>query len=102
MARLERLLQAEGPSNEIAAAWAVKERPRMLLCETEPDRINRRLIDFYNAAADAHLDEATRLAGTNETWWPSSQQSRAVQWRWRWDLNPRWAVNPHTLSRRAP
>jgi len=69
--RLERTLQAEDPTKEIAAAWAVKERLRMLLTETEPHQIRRRLYDFYNAAADAHLDEATRLARTIETWWPA-------------------------------
>ena len=69
--RLEATLAAEDPTGEIGAAWAVKERLRMLLAESEPDRIRRRLYDFYNAAADAHLDEATRLARTIETWWPA-------------------------------
>ncbi len=43
----------------------------MLLGEAEPHRIRRRLFDFYNAAADAHLDKATRLARTIDTWWPA-------------------------------
>ncbi len=69
--RLEKTLEFEDPTKEIAAAWAVKERLRMLLGESEPHAIRRRLYDFYNAAADAHLDEATRLARTIETWWPA-------------------------------
>jgi transposase len=69
-ARLEKTLQAEDSTKEIAA-WAVKERLRMLLAQTEPHRIRRRLFDFYNAAVDAHLDEATRLARTIDTWWPA-------------------------------
>ncbi len=69
--RLETTLAAEDPTKEIAAAWAVKERLRMLLAESEPYAIRRRLFDFYNAAADAHLPEATRLARTIDTWWPA-------------------------------
>jgi len=69
--RLDRTLEIEDPTREIAAAWAVKEQLRMLLTESDPDRIRRRLYDFYNTAADAHLDEATRLARNVETWWPA-------------------------------
>jgi hypothetical protein len=54
----------------IQAAWAVKERLRLLLAEQERSNI-RRLADFYKAAIDAHLPEATRLAGTIQTWWPA-------------------------------
>jgi transposase len=49
----------------------VKERLRMLLAEREPSRIRWRLADFYEAAIDAQLPEATRLARTIETWWPA-------------------------------
>jgi transposase len=49
----------------------VKERLRMLLIEQEPSKIRRRLADFYDAAIDAQLPEATRLARTIETWWPA-------------------------------
>jgi hypothetical protein len=59
------------PTGEIGAAWAVKERLRLLLTEHEPSRIRRRLADFYEAAIDADLPEATRLAGTIHTWWPA-------------------------------
>ena len=56
---------------EIQAAWAVKERLRLLLKQEEPSKIRWRLADFYEAAIDAHLPEATRLAKTVETWWPA-------------------------------
>jgi transposase len=39
----------------------------MLLAESEPAKIRRRLADFY----DAELPEATRLAETIQTWWPA-------------------------------
>ena len=70
-ARLSRMLDNHDPTNEIGAAWGVKERLRMLLAEHEPSKIRRRLADFYDAAIDAHLPEATRLAETIQTWWPA-------------------------------
>ena len=59
------------PTKEIQAAWAVKERLRILLGQSEPSKIRWALADFYEAVADAHLPEATRLAGTIERWWPA-------------------------------
>jgi transposase len=69
--RLWRSFDLCDPTKEVQAAWAVKERLRLLLAESEPSRIRRRLADFYEAAVDAHLPEATRLAGTISTWWPA-------------------------------
>jgi transposase len=69
--RLDEMLERCDPTGEIGAAWGVKERLRMLLAETEPSKIRRRLADFYDAAIDAQLPEATRLARTIETWWPA-------------------------------
>ena len=69
--RFTRTLDTADPTGEIGAAWAVKERLRMLLAEHEPSRIRWRLADFYEAALDAQLPEATRLAGTVQTWWPA-------------------------------
>jgi transposase len=69
--RFTRMLDTADPTGEIGAAWAVKERLRMLLAEHEPSRIRWRLADFYEAALDAQLPEATRLAGTVQTWWPA-------------------------------
>jgi transposase len=70
-ARLHRMLDDHDPTKEIGAAWGVKERLRMLLAESEPSRLRRRLADFYDAAIDAQLPEATRLAETIQTWWPA-------------------------------
>ena len=69
--RLGRMLDEHDPTNEIGAAWGVKERLRMLLVEREPSKIRWRLADFYDAAIDARLPEATRLAETIQTWWPA-------------------------------
>jgi transposase len=70
-ARLHRMLDDHDPTNEVGAAWGVKERLRRLLAESEPSEIRRRLADFYDAAIDAQLPEASRLAETIQTWWPA-------------------------------
>ena len=71
VARLRATLANEDVTNEIGAAHAVKERLRLLLAESDPALIRARLFDFYNAAADSHMEETTRLAKTIETWWPA-------------------------------
>jgi len=73
LVRLGRVLAADDPTDEIGAAWAVKELLRQLLNERDPDRIRHRLWRFYDAAARVDLPEATRLAQTIETWWPHIQ-----------------------------
>src|SRR5215203_596550 len=65
------MLDTSDPTNEIGAAWGVKERLRLLLKEREPSKIRWRLADFYDAALDAQIPETTRLARTIETWWPA-------------------------------
>jgi transposase len=69
--RLGQMLDHCDPTKEIGAAWAVKERLRMLLAEREPSTIRRRLAEFYEAAIGANMDETTRLARTIQTWWPA-------------------------------
>jgi|tagenome__1003787_1003787.scaffolds.fasta_scaffold20860633_2 transposase len=69
--RLGRMLDDHDPTDEIGAAWGVKERLRMLLAESEPSKIRWRLADFYEAAVDADMPESTRLAQTVQTWWPA-------------------------------
>ena len=53
--RLTHMLDDHDPTNEIGAAWGVKERLRLLLKEREPSKIRRRLADFYDAALDAAM-----------------------------------------------
>jgi transposase len=69
--RLTDMLDSSDPSTEIGAAWAVKERLRLLLKEREPSKIWWRLADFYDAAIEANVTETTRLANTIQTWWPA-------------------------------
>jgi transposase len=69
--RLTGMLEHCDPTQEIGAAWGVKERLRMLLAETEPSKIRWRLAHFYEAAIDAAMPESTRLAKTIQAWWPA-------------------------------
>jgi len=70
LSRLERVLAADDPTNEIGAAWGVKELLRQLLAARDPADIRARLWAFYSACATAGMPETTRLATTIETWWP--------------------------------
>jgi hypothetical protein len=68
-------------SKEIQAAWAVKERLRLLLAEHQPSKIRWRLADFYEAAIDARLPKRlgsparSRLGGRQ----PDSSSRRCRQ-----------------------
>jgi transposase len=61
--RLGQMLDHCDPTKEIGAAWAVKERLRMLLGEREPSRIRRRLAEFYEAAIGANMTRPPGSAG---------------------------------------
>jgi transposase len=71
LARLRAVLASDDPTNEIGAAWAVKERLRLLLAQTDREGIRDALWRFYEAVAAADMAETTRLATTVETWWPA-------------------------------
>lgn len=68
--RLGTVLAAD-PTEQLGAAWAIKELLRRVLAATDDRQIRDRLYDFYAACADADMPETTRLATTIETWWPA-------------------------------
>jgi transposase len=68
--RLSAVLAADDPTNEIGAAWGVKELLRQLLACTEAHLARRALFTFYEAILLADIPETTRLAQTIQTWWP--------------------------------
>ena len=75
LARLRTVLATDDPSGQLSAAWAVKERLRLLLQAHGPTRYSRhetahRLTRFLTACAVADMPETTRLASTIERWWP--------------------------------
>ena len=75
LARLKTVFATDDPTNEIGAAWGVKELLRQLLQAHGPTRYSRhetshRLGRFLEACVAADMPETTRLAGTIERWWP--------------------------------
>ena len=68
--RLTAVLAADDPTNEIGAAWGVKELLRQLLACTDAHLARRALFAFYDAVLVADMPETTRLAATVQTWWP--------------------------------
>ena len=68
--RLTAVLAADDPTNEIGAAWGVKELLRQLLSCTDAHLARRALFAFYDAVIIADMPETTRLAQTIQTWWP--------------------------------
>lgn len=68
-ARLERVLREDDPTDEIGAAWGIKEQLRRLLGSAslaEADQ-HRMLLTYYVAVAD--MPETDRLLSTVNTWW---------------------------------
>ncbi|MFN8076990.1 MAG: transposase [Kineosporiaceae bacterium] len=70
LARLRATFTADDPTQEIAAAWAVKERLRHLLHATTLTDLDHRR-DLFTDAAAAAMPETDRLAATITTWWPA-------------------------------
>jgi transposase len=71
LARLRHVLVVDDPTNEIGAAWGIKELLRQLLAAPTPHNARHRLFRFYDAVLTADMPETTRLAETIATWWPA-------------------------------
>jgi transposase len=83
LARLKKVLREDDPTDEIGAAWAVKELLRQLLAAHGPTRYSRSgtghlRTRFLTACVDADMPETTRLAGTIEKWWPEIEAFLAL------------------------
>ena len=65
------MLAVDDPSNEIGAAWGVKELLRQLLAAPTAHDARHQLHRFYDAVLAADMPETTRLAETISTWWPA-------------------------------
>lgn len=68
--RLRRVLRHDDPTDEIGAAWGVKELLRQLLAAPTEHDARHRLHRFYEAVLAADMPETTRLAETVQAWWP--------------------------------
>jgi len=71
LARLKHLFAVDDPTDEIAAAWGVKELLRQLLASPTAHDGRHRLARFYDAVLLVDMPETTRLAETVQTWWPA-------------------------------
>jgi transposase len=69
-ARLQMIFDTDDPTQELSAAWGVKEQLRRLLktATLEQARHQKMILGCYVLAAD--MDETWRLWHTIETWWP--------------------------------
>lgn len=71
LARLKEALAADDPTNEIGAAWAVKERLRQLLQAGSLEHADQRRAAFEEAVAQAAMPQTDRLAANVPAWWPA-------------------------------
>jgi transposase len=71
LARLRDVLAVDDATNEIGAAWGIKELLRQLLAAPTRHDARHRLFRFYEAVLAADMPETTRLAETISTWWPA-------------------------------
>ena len=83
MLRLTKILRTDDPTDEIGAAWAIKELLRQLLAAHGPTRYSRSgtahlRTRFLTACVDADMPETTRLAATIERWWPEIEPFLAL------------------------
>jgi transposase len=63
----QRLRDAD-TDDEVAAAWVALDLLRRMYQAPDRDTAHRRLVAFYEWAADVDVDEITRLATTIDTW----------------------------------
>ena len=70
-ARLQAVFDLDDPTDELSAAWGVKEQLRRLLHTStiEPARTEKMVLGCYVVAAD--MEETWRLWATIEAWWPA-------------------------------
>lgn len=65
---MQSLIAAGDPDGEVGAAWVTKELLRSVYAANTLAHAKRRLIVFYQHAADVEVPEVTRLARTIERW----------------------------------
>jgi transposase len=70
-AKLKTVLATDDPSNEIGAAWGVKEQLRRLLACSTVAAAQRERATFNQYVALAAMPEITRLKKTIDAWWPA-------------------------------
>ena len=67
--RLDEVLANDDPTNQISAAWGIKEQLRLLLKTTTLSEATAARAKFDQYVAWAQMPEATRLKKTIDAWW---------------------------------
>jgi transposase len=70
VARLQRVFLHDDPTDELSAAWAIKEQLRRLLRSTTLEQAHHERMVLRYYAHVAAMDETDRLAATIQAWWP--------------------------------
>lgn len=71
LARLKAMLRADDPTDEIGAAWAVKEQLRHLLTAGSLQQAHQERMKLGAYVLAAKMPETDRLWRTVNAWWPS-------------------------------
>jgi transposase len=69
-ARLQRVFLHDDPTDELSAAWAIKEQVRRLLKVITLEQANTERMRLGYYAEIAAMPETDRLRATIEAWWP--------------------------------
>lgn len=70
-AKLEKVLRTDDPTEEIGAAWGIKEALRLVLMAPTVAVARQRKVELFDpCVTGAQLPEADRLKKTIESWWP--------------------------------
>lgn len=67
--KLNQVLRTDDPTDEISAAWGIKEALRLTLMATDLDTARERKARFDQYVAWAKMPEADRLKRTIDSWW---------------------------------
>ena len=71
--RLDDVFATDDPTQELVAAWGVKEALRLMLSATNPASVEDRKIFFERQVKAAAMKETDRLLATVNKWWPEIQ-----------------------------
>ncbi|MBM7847136.1 ISL3 family transposase [Arthrobacter roseus] len=71
--RLDDVFATDDPTQELAAAWGVKEALRLMLSSSNPASVQERQEFFERQVKSAAMMETDRLLTTVTKWWPEIQ-----------------------------
>ncbi len=77
--RLNEVFATDDPTQELAAAWGVKEALRLMLSATNPASTKDRKAFFERQVKAAAMKETDRLQATVNKWWPEIQTLLATR-----------------------